>query len=281
MTQHHLSTSYRHNPKWMWLLLIGIAIGITACEDPIPQKANDLIAQADGGTIEFAIPSFRPDKPDLINMDKKGLELMQGWVEQEKTEAFKCGTDGTVTFKKGESDLLKIDFTLAESCTHLSFHLEGTQYFYRMKAETLEKLKKNMCAPAKISELAWMNGKWAQTENDGSESYETWATEGEKTLRGRTFSLKGTDTLFSEPLQINSSGPILNYKVTLSPQAPATDFKLSFLNGERVMFENRGQDFPQIILYQMRGADTLHSRIEGLYGGHPYAKDFYLHRVSN
>jgi hypothetical protein len=45
--------------------------------------------------------------------------------------------------------------------------------------------------------------------------------------------------------------------------APATRFCLVEIQAQRVVFENRGHDFPQRIAYWLDASGKLHARIEG------------------
>lgn len=256
--------------------LILICLGLSACEDLIPEQVNALIAKADGGKITFAETSFRPDKPDVISIDAKGLKLLQNLVDPHKTEHFKCADDGSIEFTQNGANLITLNFNLGEECAHLSFVKDGEVHFYQIEKENLNRLRKNQCAPAAIGELSWILGKWAQAENDGSISLEQWTQTDNEKLTGHTFSLMNQDTTFSEKVYIELDYPRLVYKANMDPGAPPVEFKLSYLKDQRVMFENRTREFPQLILYQRRGTDTLHTRIEGLYGGHPFSKDYYL-----
>lgn len=247
-------------------------------EDTIPQTINEVISKADGGSLQFSSRSFRPDKPDFVKLDASGLKILQNLVDKGSPSDPTCPMDGKITLRKGENTMLTFEFSVLGECNRLAFEWEGQKYQYPMRKEARDKLLSNMCQPALIAELAWMNGTWGQAENDGSVSYERWQTASDALMAGLTFSLGGNDTLFSESTSIALNGNSLEYLAKIEPQKPAVAYKVAYLKDTRVLFENKSQDFPQFILYQLKGSDTLHSRIEGLYGGHPYAKDFYLVR---
>ncbi len=57
---------------------------------------------------------------------------------------------------------------------------------------------------------------------------------------------------------------------------PPTDFKLTRLEKQEVVFENPEHDFPQRIIYRKEFGGTLHARVEGKQNGKESGTDFYF-----
>lgn len=262
--------------KFLKLLCLSLLfIPLTGCGNEVPEQANALIAEADAGSIEYKWKAFRPNSGDFVNFDREGLKKMQGLVGNKPTGAFKCAYDGTIVFKKGEETLISFDFNIAKDCAHLAFTLEGELYHYEINPDILASLRKDKPAPAKLSEVEFMLGEWAQQEAKGK-SWENWSQAEDGTYRGEVFTVTGADTNYLEKLKIEEEDGLLYYTADVSHNDAPVRFQVNFLGENRVMFENRDHDFPQLIIYQKKGADTLHARIEGLYQGQPVGRDFYL-----
>ena len=61
---------------------------------------------------------------------------------------------------------------------------------------------------------------------------------------------------------------------------PATPFRLVQGGEKRAVFENKGHDFPQRILYWLTPDDTLHARIEGPRGGKTVSQEWAWKRTA-
>jgi hypothetical protein len=98
------------------------------------------------------------------------------------------------------------------------------------------------------------------------------------TLLGVGRTVKNSATVAHEFLQIrDSTSGGLEYVANPSKQSEAI-FSLLRLSESEVIFENPEHDFPQRIIYRLRG-NTLLGRIEGELNGEVRAADFPMKRV--
>ena len=126
-------------------------------------------------------------------------------------------------------------------------------------------------AAQSLAQLAWMQGSWTQNQN-GTIVQESWLGPRGGMLAGvnLTSSPKGASFEF---LRIVEKEGVISYLASPGGAAP-TAFKLKELVGQRVVFENTANDFPQRILYWKDADGSLHARIEGSIGGKARAMDW-------
>jgi hypothetical protein len=104
----------------------------------------------------------------------------------------------------------------------------------------------------------WLSGHWLSCE--GGQVAENWIGAGSGVLIGVNLT-RGEQAGF-EFLRIaaNTDGGYSYFSMP-NGRAPATEFVMVALEGERVVFENLAHDFPRRIIYERNG-ETLHARIE-------------------
>ncbi len=114
-----------------------------------------------------------------------------------------------------------------------------------------------------ISHLQWLTGTWKSVSSEGT-LYEVWKKESDSLMSGHGFLISGTDTLFSERLQLKQSGQDLLYIATVQGQnnEKPVPFKFSEFNKGEFNFVNLAHDFPQRIIYKNPQPDFLCTRIE-------------------
>ncbi len=128
-----------------------------------------------------------------------------------------------------------------------------------------------------LSELVWLAGSWAGTQN-GVEMEELWQAPKGNTMLGLHRDVAGGRTVSFEFLRIEATPDGITYWA--SPQGrPATPFKLVELRGNRVVFENAKHDFPQRIIYWLSDDSALHAKIEGTIKNKPASKEWTWQRV--
>ena len=134
-----------------------------------------------------------------------------------------------------------------------------------------------MVEAATVKELAWLAGCWASVGAEAG-SGEQWMEPAGGTLLGVNRSVKGSKTVAHEFMQIREmeSGEI-EFISNPSGQSEAA-FSLVGLSESEVVFENPDHDFPQRIIYRLKG-DNLKGRIEGKVKGELRVVDFPLRRV--
>ncbi|MGB5815735.1 MAG: DUF6265 family protein [Thermoanaerobaculia bacterium] len=130
---------------------------------------------------------------------------------------------------------------------------------------------------ASVEDLAWLAGCWASVGAEAG-SGEQWMEPAGGTLLGVNRTVKGSETVAHEFMQIREteSGEI-EFIANPSGQSEAA-FSLVGLSADEVVFENPDHDFPQRIIYRLKG-DDLEGRIEGKVKGELKGVDFPLKRV--
>lgn len=134
--------------------------------------------------------------------------------------------------------------------------------------------------PVTADTLAWIVGVWQSDPEDGL-YVEQWQRENSSLYTGTAFMIRGTDTLFSERLEIRMLNDSLFYIPVVSGQneGKPVRFLLKEVSRNRVVFQNLLHDFPQSITYESNQADSLHAWIEGAEQGKYRREDFRLVRV--
>lgn len=116
--------------------------------------------------------------------------------------------------------------------------------------------------PAPPSLPGWMAGCWRQVQA-GRVIDEVWLRPAGGAMVGVSRTLDA-DSLRSWELMVVRTGPTgLVFEATPSGQSPGV-FPASSASDTAVTFENATHDFPQIVRYARRGADSLHATISGV-----------------
>lgn len=129
-------------------------------------------------------------------------------------------------------------------------------------------------ASPKVEQLAWMAGSWEGTAGKASLE-EHWTDAKGGTLFGVSRTIVGGKTVAFEFLRIETRADGIFY-VAQPGDRPPTDFKLTKLEGQSVVFENPAHDFPQRIIYRRNTDGTLHARVEGERAGQLRGQDFHF-----
>ena len=122
--------------------------------------------------------------------------------------------------------------------------------------------------------LKWLAGNWTRTNNkQGQTGEETWKITSSSKLTGKSFTLKGTDTVFIEhtTLQVKANGI---FYIVIAPGDPKpTSFKITSLTDNSFVCENPEHDFPKKITYQLKG-----NHIKATISGDGKSIDFFFIR---
>lgn len=97
-----------------------------------------------------------------------------------------------------------------------------------------------------------LKGSWISNNNENTFS-ETWNLKGDR-LIGEGFLVKGKDTVFGEKLMVENINGKLVYIADVPGQHP-TLFTCTEHTPGRWKFENPEHDFPQMILYELKGGN--------------------------
>ena len=137
----------------------------------------------------------------------------------------------------------------------------------------------------KIKSMNWLIGKWEMGNGD-TISTETWTLRNDSILSATSMDTKGgKDTLRYEDITIEQRGQDVFYIPVVKDQngGKLVEFKMETSNtaktdGQVIKFENLEHDFPQRIMYQLRG-DTLFAQISGPIDGHDVVMKFPMVRA--
>lgn len=110
-------------------------------------------------------------------------------------------------------------------------------------------------------------GEWRDADaTDGTVFEERWVQTTDSLLTGRGLVLSGLDTVFVEYLAIAVKDARVIYSATIPSQngGGAVDFTLTSAQGDSLVFENPGHDFPRRITYAWSVAErNWHIRLTG------------------
>lgn len=133
---------------------------------------------------------------------------------------------------------------------------------------------------AKFKDLHAILGLWS-LETAGGTMYESWYKSNDSTLLGKSYSVKGKDTLLLETVDlVERKGTIMYIPVTAdqNDQKPVV-FTLAKLDSATYTFENPAHDFPQRIIYKLPVDNLMHAWIEGNSKGVLKRSDYRFKRV--
>jgi hypothetical protein len=110
--------------------------------------------------------------------------------------------------------------------------------------------------------------------------FESWTLINEHELSGFSYALKGKDTIVFEQTRILESGQETNYLAIVRGENEGKEvaFKMISIANKTFVFENPKHDFPQRVIYQFIGSDSLHAWVEGIHQGKNSREDFYYKR---
>ncbi|WP_296817032.1 DUF6265 family protein [Brevundimonas sp.] len=124
-------------------------------------------------------------------------------------------------------------------------------------------------AAAPASDLNWVAGYWLSCE-DGREVAEYWSDARGGALFNTTVNLDG-DRVSSERTMFATVNGRLAF--VYEPTGANVVFPLIALEGQRAVFENPENDFPNRVIYSREG-DVLTGRIEGTIDGQPRSMEW-------
>lgn len=111
--------------------------------------------------------------------------------------------------------------------------------------------------------------------------YEEWQAANDNQLTGRSYRIKGSDTMLLENVIISLQGDAIFYTPVVQDQNnhQPVPFRLISCNNNRYVFENATHDYPQRVIYDLASASNLRARIEGSKNGKEMGSDFVYNRV--
>ncbi len=105
-----------------------------------------------------------------------------------------------------------------------------------------------------FNKLKWIEGTWTRVNNESGQSgIEIWQKISPHEFRGKGVTLKGSDTLFVEKLQLILKEDNIFYVSDVPENPNPVPFKLTELTSIGFAGENPQHDFPKKISYQLSG----------------------------
>src|SRR6185295_10649317 len=115
---------------------------------------------------------------------------------------------------------------------------------------------------SKISELAWLSGDWQTGPGGRARIEEHWTVPAGGTMIGMGRTVVGDKTAEFEFLRIEQRGDDIYYVANPNANCPQTDFKLTRLAGQEVIFENPAHDYPKRVIYRKNSDGSLVASID-------------------
>ena len=117
--------------------------------------------------------------------------------------------------------------------------------------------------PQTAIDLRWMEGMWRAC-HPGRETVETWTYASDGLLFGHSITRRGGRLTEWEQLRIIARGGVTLYQAMPNGRE-AVDFMLVDQSPQGAIFENRDNDWPNVIVYEREG-DVMTATIRGLRG---------------
>ncbi len=115
-----------------------------------------------------------------------------------------------------------------------------------------------------LSDFKALEGTWISSDRSG-EFIENWTTVDDRSMDGTSYMVLKGDTIFSEVMKLIIEKDSVYYcpLVTGENNGKAIRFKLTSKSPKKWIFENKTHDFPQQIIYQFKGNDSLIAIVQG------------------
>lgn len=131
-----------------------------------------------------------------------------------------------------------------------------------------------------IKQAEWLIGTWEDKTPEGS-LYETWDKSNDNEYVGKSYIVKGKDTIIFENIRLVQEQNGLFYIPAVKNQNDGLPvrFTAKKISETQLIFENPQHDFPQIISYKKIGIDSLIAEISGMKEGQIRRQQFSMKRV--
>lgn len=262
------------NIFWAALILTALA----ACQKP---QESLLTRLKTADNIELTFFAEGGKSATMVLADASILDSLAPLVSETPSEALKCGYDGQISYRKGDSVIFSGEFNLAPECGHIAYEDDSKTEFRKLSPlpmGTLARMKAAQNA-SKLEKLFWFLGRWTQTEGPDLVSYEEWKRSSDHLFTGKAWTVYHTDTVHSETIELLWEGDDIFYIPTVPENKGPVRFKMTQNDGQSAVFENPEHDFPTKISYENRGDTMLFAKISGLIKGKEVAKEFPLVRA--
>ena len=131
-----------------------------------------------------------------------------------------------------------------------------------------------------IKKAEWLTGTWENKSQRGS-TYETWTKLTAYELSGKSYMVKGADTVIFETIRLVEERDSLFYIPVVKDQNKGLPvrFALKSATDDALVFENPEHDFPQLISYTRIKNDSLVAEIYGKKNGQERRVRFPMKKV--
>lgn len=133
---------------------------------------------------------------------------------------------------------------------------------------------------AKMAKVAWLTGNWGHTSKEGALT-ENWVKANDSVMHGESYFVVGEkDTVFAETVELAETNGKMVYTVTVPGQneEKPVPFELTSANENQLVFENPKHDYPNKIVYNKIGNDSVMAEISGMQKGKPASEQFGMKR---
>lgn len=132
-----------------------------------------------------------------------------------------------------------------------------------------------------LKKAGWLIGTWESKTPEGS-IYETWTKINSTELLGKSYVVKGKDTIVFETISLVQEQQGLVYIPTVKDQNNGLPVRFinRYISGKELSFENLQHDFPQVISYQRIRADSCIAEVSGVQNGKISKRVFPMKRIN-
>jgi hypothetical protein len=144
----------------------------------------------------------------------------------------------------------------------------------------VEKEGANEMATTFIDEFSWLAGAW-EFAYDGNVITEVWRINDDSTLSSASFGRDSTgNEIALEKIELRKRNSKLYYVpvVTGQNQGRETLFEVTHADKSSFTAENKTHDFPQLIRYEKKGADSIYAFVEGVIDSVREKEEFFFAR---
>ncbi len=145
-------------------------------------------------------------------------------------------------------------------CTVVTFTLAGTLMIVWSASASRE--TRTSGTASNISDLAWLSGDWQTAPGGRARIEEHWTVPAGGTMIGMGRTVAGDKTAEFEFLRIEQRGDDIYYVANPNARCPQTDFKLTRLSEQEVVFENPAHDYPKRVMYRKNSDGSLLASID-------------------
>lgn len=126
----------------------------------------------------------------------------------------------------------------------------------------------------------WLRGTWECKTPKGS-IYEIWQPVADKEMHGRSYRVRGQDTMTLETVRLVQEGDSLYYIPTVKDQNnnQPVRFAATVITEKELVFSNPQHDFPQWISYKLIKPDSLVASIGGIIQGKERSQAYPMKKI--